>query len=65
MKIKKHYIQKKNPQNYHDPLVPNLIKNFLFKRKKYTKLPSPMSAKSDAQLPGFISNEIRIFLDRV
>ena len=33
MKIKKHYIQKKNPQNYHDPLVPNLIKNFLFKRK--------------------------------
>ena len=33
-KYKKNYIQKKNPQNYHGPLVPNLMKKFLFKRKK-------------------------------
>ena len=32
-------------------------------RKKPTKLSWPMSAKSDTQLPGFIYNEIGIFLD--
>ena len=36
-------------------------KNFIQKEKK-TKLPWPMSAKSDTQLPGFIYNEIRILL---
>ena len=39
-------IQKKNPQNYHGQLVPNLI-FFLFKKKKNTKLSWPMSAKFD------------------
>ena len=56
--------RKKNPQNYHGQLVPNLI-FFLFKEKKNTKLSWPMSAKFDTQLPNFIYNEIRIFLDRL
>ena len=62
--MKKNVIQKKTPQNYHGPRVPNLIKHFLFKKKK-KKLPWPMSAKSDTQLPGFIYNEIRILLGRL
>ena len=38
---------KKTPQNYHGSWVPNLIKNFFVQIKKTTKLPFPMSAKSD------------------
>ena len=63
--MKKNIIQKKSPQNYHGPGKPNLIKFFYSKRKKNAKLPWPMSAKSDTQLPGFIYNEVRIFLDRL
>ena len=40
-------------------------KNFIQKEKKNTKLPWPISARSDTQLPGFIYNEIMIFLDRL
>ena len=32
--MKKNVIQKKTPQNYHGPRMPNLIKHFLFKKKK-------------------------------
>ena len=47
-------------------LKKNLIKNFFIqKEKKPAKLPWPMSAKSDTQLPGPIYNEIRTFLDRL
>ena len=35
------------------------------KRKNNTKLPWPMSTKSDTQLPGFTYNEIVIFMDRL
>ena len=35
------------------------------KMKKVTKLSWPTSAKSDTQLPGFIYNQIRIFLDQL
>ena len=34
-----------------------------YSEKNHTKLSWPMSAKSDTKLPGFIYNEIRIFLD--
>ena len=44
----KNYSEKKKQktQNYHDLWVSNLI-NFLFKKKKKTKLLWPMSARSD------------------
>ena len=32
-------------------------KKFFIQKEKNTKLPWPMSAKSDTQLPGFIYNE--------
>ena len=47
LKIKKNIIQKKTPQNYHGPLVPNLMKRFYSKRKKNTKSPWLRSARSD------------------
>ena len=34
-----------------------------YSEKNHTKLSWPMSAKSDTKLPGFIYNEISIFLD--
>ena len=46
----------------------NKIKNEnekIEKMKKVTKLSWPTSAKSDTQLPGFIYNQIRIFLDQL
>ena len=38
---------KKPLQNYHGPRVPNLIKIYFIQKEKNTKLPWPMSAKSD------------------
>ena len=51
--MKKLLFTKRSPQNNHGLRVPNLI-IFLFKKKKNTKLPWPMSARSDTHLPGFI-----------
>ena len=47
-KIEKHIIQKKKPQNYHGLWVPNLIERFFIQKEKRrtTKFPWPMSAKS-------------------
>ena len=64
-KIKKIYYSEKKSTKLHGPEVPNLINFFYSKRKKTTKLPWPMSAKSDTQLPGFSYNKVRIFLDRL
>ena len=44
-KNEKNIIQKKTPQNYRDPWVPNLI--LFYSKNKKTKLSWPMSAKSD------------------
>ena len=54
MKKSKKYYSGKNPTTW--PMGSKSAKKvFLFKKKKRnTKLPWPMSAKSDTQLPGYI-----------
>ena len=63
-KIKKIYSEKKSTK-LHGPEVPNLINFFYSKRKKNIKLPGPMRAKSDTELPCFAYRRVRIFLDRL
>ena len=62
-KLKKYYSEN-GPTKLSWPISAKSNKNFfLFKKKK--KLQWPMSAKSDTQLPGFMYNQIRIFMDRL
>ena len=56
-------IQKKPPTKLSWAMSAKSDKTFFIQKEKKEKLPWPMSAKSDTQLPGFIYNEIRIFLD--
>ena len=37
----------------------------IYSKRKKTKFPCSMSAKSDTYLPGLIYNQVRIFLNRL